>query len=291
MFSKIIIVFSSGLMVLALLSHLSLANEEKNDPPLTYMEVANSWQKSRVYIPTSSGGNRITLSQLLEKMEDYNGQRLPVAVYLHGCAGLWFGSDRRALFLTKLGFIVIAPDSFARPSKKTSCIPSQLRGGLFRGTLIERQEEAAYALSSISQIPWVDTDQILMIGFSEGGNTVATLNENILRKIRARVIEGWGCNAGWIEYHGLSTTHNQPVLSLLGAQDPWFRHPSLQGDCSEYMKNDESLSIVYKNTPLNTVHNLLDWEEPKKDLSKFLCKYFVCSENILLLEKINEESD
>jgi hypothetical protein len=77
------------------------------------------------------------------------------------------------------------------------------------------------------------------MGHSEGGIAVATAP---LPGLAARVIEGWGCHAGWPEYRGLAAPESEPVLALVASDDPWFRSPVLSGDCGDWMDgNDESL--------------------------------------------------
>jgi len=63
------------------------------------------------------------------------------------------------------------------------------------------------------------------------------------------------------------------VLSLVGDKDPWFRNPVLQGDCGEFMANDESLSVVFSSGNLRYEHALLERPEVKRIVSKFLGKH------------------
>lgn len=88
--------------------------------------------------------------------------------------------------------------------------------------------------------------------------------------VKARIIEGWGCHADWPEYHGLNAPAAEPVLSLVGDKDPWFRNPVLQGDCGEFMVNDESQSVVFNSGSLRYEHELLERPEVKQIVGKFL---------------------
>ena len=69
-------------------------------------------------------------------------------------------------------------------------------------------------------------------GFSEGGIATATVTGAV---VNARVIEGWTCHSGWSRYRGLAASPSEPVLALVGGDDPWFRPACLHGDCGVFM--------------------------------------------------------
>jgi poly(3-hydroxybutyrate) depolymerase len=141
---------------------------------------------------------------------------------------------------------------------------------MYRPTLIMRQHEAAYAIRSARKLPWVDSKNIFLMGLSQGGITTATFAGE---PAEARVIEGWGCHAGWPEYHGLNAPASEPVLSLVGDKDPWFRNPVLQGDCGEFMLNDAGQSVVFKSGSLRYTHETLERPEVKRIVRTFLEKH------------------
>jgi dienelactone hydrolase len=198
------------------------------------------------------------------------GMKFPVVIYMHGCNGFWTGTDRRVDFLASLGFAVIAPNSFSRKKVPTSCEPLNHRGGFYRPTLFMRQYEAAFAIQAARKLSWVDGDNIVLMGLSEGGVTTATFSGE---PVTARIIEGWGCHAGWSEYHGLNAPVEQPVLSLVSDKDPWFQNPVLKGNCGEFMQNDLSQSVVFTTGSLRYQHVLLESEEVKQIVEAFLEKH------------------
>jgi hypothetical protein len=88
----------------------------------------------------------------------------------------------------------------------------------------------------------------VLMGHSQGAITTATIAN---MPVAARVIEGWTCHAGWPEYRGLAAPPDQPVLALVGENDPWFQSHVLKGDCGAFMPDDAggetaSRSIVYR---------------------------------------------
>ena len=236
-------------------------------------ELARTWLESRVYIPGVTGRIHTRMKSLPVDFRAGKQGQFPLIIYLHGCSGFWWGTAQRANFFTQLGFAVIAPDSFARREKPVSCVPRRKKGGFHRGVLYLRQAEAAYALSRARSLPWINNEIIILFGFSEGGITVATLSPAQAVGTHARIIEGWGCHAGWPEYAGMEAPTWQAVLTMVAKHDPWFRHPSLQGDCGKFLKNNESRSIVYSKPPLSSSHGLLDYKTPRQEVAQFLSNF------------------
>lgn len=89
--------------------------------------------------------------------------------------------------------------------------------------------------------------------------------------MNARVIEGWTCNAGWNEYKGIHAPKSEPVLTLVGANDPWFQNSWTRGDCEDSLnKENDSQSIVYKDGYLSQQHELLESKAVQATVLQFL---------------------
>jgi dienelactone hydrolase len=230
-------------------------------------ELKRTWDGAKVRIPFDTGVVKATMINLGQMPK---GKKFPVIIYMHGCNGFWAGTDRRVDFLSELNFAVIAPNSFARKKVPTSCEPLKHRGGLYRPTLIMRQYEAAFAIQEARKLAWVDGDNIILMGLSQGGITTATFSGE---PVKARIIEGWGCHAGWPEYRGLKAAKKEPVLSLVSEKDPWFQNPVLQGDCGKFMLNDQSESVVFNTGSLRYRHELLEYEEARSIVKAFIKKH------------------
>ncbi|MED5534425.1 MAG: dienelactone hydrolase family protein [Pseudomonadota bacterium] len=186
-------------------------------------------------------------------------KRLPTIIYLHGCGGIWSGTHARMDAFQRSGFAVIAPVSFARNKYPQSCDPVIKVGGFYRGVLKMRQLDALHAIQEARKLKWVDPENIFLVGFSEGAIVSATLSAEPDQPLRARVVEGWTCHAGWSEYRGLNPTINEPVLTLVAEGDPWFQNYWTKGDCTEFInKENGSRSVVYAQGPLRYEHSLLD---------------------------------
>ena len=145
---------------------------------------------------------------------------------------------------------------------------------MYRKVLKIRQSDAEYAVLRAKKLNWTDSDNIFLVGLSEGGITTATYNpENPKANVNARIVEGWTCNAGWPEYIGVNTPNNEPVLSMVAKYDPWFQLDILKGHCGQFInKNSLSKSIVIDKGALSKKHGLLHDTNMKKITLEFLKK-------------------
>ncbi|MEM7059841.1 MAG: hypothetical protein AAF557_19820 [Pseudomonadota bacterium] len=235
-------------------------------------EVDRVWQAALVRIPQSDGSViKTTISDLSSVSEQISG-KYPTVIYLHGCTGIWDGTIRRINFLARNGYAVVAPASFARLKYPKSCEPSTNQGGLYRRTLRMRWTDAGNAIEKARALPWVDGNNMFLMGLSQGGITTATFRSTQEKhKVNARVVEGWTCNAGWEEYRGIEAPEDQPVLTLLGKDDPWFQNEWTRGSCDPFLsKTNGSKSIVYTESPLRAEHELLEYDKPKQAVIRFL---------------------
>ena len=248
--------FGCGLGLVALLAAslpVPVSAGAADDPT----ELERTWQAAWVYLPGAAHGRVLRIGELGGEMPAPSDARYPTVVYLHGCAGLNYIANETGAFLAEAGYAVIMPDSFARADKPKSCDPVTLEAGLHRAVLGWRQAEAMHALSSARGLSWVNGDRLFLMGLSEGAITVATVPA---AGVRARIVEGWTCHAGWPEYHGLNAPADEPVLSLVGREDPWFRLPVLQGECGAFMTPDTgSRSIVYRPPHALADDHYLSW--------------------------------
>jgi len=263
----------TGFMVFAATGFLSVAATVMAQDQLYSSgmdELQRTWDAAQVYLPAGSEAEKTRMSGQDLAAVDISG--LSVILYAHGCAGLDIASETAGIFLSDAGYAVIEPDSFARLNKPVSCKPEIPQGGLHRAVLKWRQEEVRYAIEKLQQLPGGAPSRIFLMGLSEGAITTATFSGV---PVAGRIIEGWTCNAGWPEYNGLNSPEGEPVLSLVGDRDPWFRLLVLQGDCGEFMQGHENTtSLVYgKGTRLRWEHWLSYDKDVQKTILDFLRKY------------------
>ncbi len=141
------------------------------------------------------------------------GVKLPAVLYLHGCTGISSGYAWGNT-LASMGLAVFLPDSYARPNRSPWC---NLKMGSSRPMgwrTKQRNHELEYALSQIRNLPWVDQDRVILMGFSEGGNTVADYpGKNFV----AHIVIGSDCPIGFSR----GAPSGTPVLNIVGSEDEW----------------------------------------------------------------------
>ena len=235
-------------------------------------ELERAWMAARVRIPEADGGYfSTTMTELNSSARTIAGS-WPTVIYLHGCTGVWSGTYTRINFLARNGYAVIAPVSFARSKYPRSCNPETHQGGLYRPTLYMRQNDAGYAIARAKALPWVDDNNVYLMGLSQGGITAATFSStDIGTSVRARIVEGWTCHAGWPEYGGINAPDSEPVLTLVGSGDPWFQSRWTKGDCTKFIDpSNGSKSVVYSSGYLSGRHELLESREVQDIVLQFL---------------------
>ncbi|MEM7402227.1 MAG: dienelactone hydrolase family protein [Pseudomonadota bacterium] len=245
-----------------------MSSKDWNNP----QELERVWQASFIRIPLADGGVlKSTIADLIPKQID-NAKKYPTVVYMHGCSGFWSGTMHRIDFLAQNGFAVIAPPSFARKRYPKSCDINLVQGGLYRDTIKMRQNDAGYAIKHAKDLPWVDKNNVFLMGLSEGGITTATFYaKDESKSVNARVVEGWTCTSTWDEYSGVRAPKTEPVLTLLGDKDPWFQNPYTNGECTRFLnEKNGSKSIVYRKGNLSYRHELLEDDMVKKSVIHFL---------------------
>lgn len=251
-------------------------------------QIMRTWDAAIIRIPQGIGRSKRTSFEELKAEFGSGKRKFPTAIYMHGCSGIWPGTLQRVKFLADSGFLVIAPASMARTVYAQSCNPSTHDGGMFRPVLGMRQLDAGYAIETAKTLPYVDPDNMVLIGLSEGGIVTAKFTpRNERQKVSARVVEGWTCNAGWFEYAGMNAPKDEPVLTLVGAGDPWFQDEWTKGSCGAYLHKDNgSKSIVYETGQLARRHELLEFSSVQEDTLAFLREHIDLPLSVRAVQKL-----
>jgi len=233
-------------------------------------ELERVWQASWVTFPSGRHKSEHRTIEALAADKSIPLVKLPTVIFVHGCAGLLRGEQRRIDFFAANGYLVISPVSFARKKYPKSCSIFPKRAFMYRGTLGMRQYDIAYAIEQAKALDWVDQDNIFLVGHSEGAGLVATFN-HAQASVNARVVESWTCQSRWPEYRGVNAPATEPVLTLVSRNDPWFQEPSSAGSCGVFLdKNNGSRSMVYEDTVTDGKHKVLDYPEVKQHVLNFL---------------------
>lgn len=198
--------------------------------------IERTWERAHFYLPADAnplgtgvlGGQRDLGSVVRALDELAKGGLRPVVVYLHGCGGFGNSGSFNAGMLAEAGFVVVGPDSFARPKRVKTCdSKTHSRAGpegIYRNVIAWRLEELERALKGLRELPWVDWNNIFLFGHSQGSNAVAAYEGNVFK---GRVMSGTRCSTG---YHGPAA---EPALAVYSENDPWRKGRPIK--CVEYV--------------------------------------------------------
>jgi len=191
---------------------------------MAYADVGATWRHSRVSIP----GHIFAGKPILGQWRDQSVQRgiesippgtlMPAIIFLHGCNGIAHEEEAARLVFMEAGYATFFPDSFARSYRRSNCSPLDHQTAMAPETHRFRLEEIEYALRQVRQLSWVNQSRIFVMGFSEGGMAVANYRGDGLAGL---VITGWHCQ-GSPPNIGIMSDATVPVLTILGAEDPWY---------------------------------------------------------------------
>ena len=220
-------------------------------------EVGRTWSAAKIWLPKPYGGSNPSPAWWIQSKSRLYGRfdppdaKLPVILYLHGCTGIERDERADGYYLTRAGYVVIMPDSYARTNRPSNCNPKTKAGDLFRGVFRFRFEEVDYALEQIKQLSWVDHNNVFLMGFSEGGVTTAAYPRG---DFTARVILGWTCHAGnWYEIRGVRAPEDEPVLAIVSRRDPWYQNPWNRGHCGDYLHGRKGSKSILLDGSLHHV--------------------------------------
>jgi dienelactone hydrolase len=205
--------------------------------------------------------NKARLDELTAKLS--SGAKLPLIVYFHGCAGMLMASMEHLLWLAKLeDFVVIAPDSFARARPHYCFGDFSVNTSIYRLVAQMRKAEIMHALNRAVELPWVDKDNIFLIGHSQGGGLVAGYSGPV--KIRGRIILNGGCNTG---LGGDGMQDDEALLTFDTGRDPWFFN-NYTSHCRAYVSSHPNGQSIYEAD--SRTHNLVIkyWPLVKKFLKE-----------------------
>lgn len=166
---------------------------------------APAWNAALVFLPRSTTSTSVAALA--------NQPAAPVAIALHGCDG--FASlPSVGPVLAALGYIVVMPDSLARPDRagRYTCSGTAIGTGNL-DIYDKRVEEADYAIAQVVGKPWFDGRHLLLLGHSEGGYAVA---RKAYASISAAAISGYWCTLG------LPVASVAPTLTVNYDRDPYY---------------------------------------------------------------------
>lgn len=188
-----------------------------------------TWQGAWVAFPAgfAGGAEAVTFKSMAAAMAlgAKTRKTWPTVVYIHGCKGHGYSSRIALKVLSDAGFVVIAPNSFARKNRPQTCDTKRKRriaGSPGQAVTAMRFEEVAYAADAAPKLPWVDQRNLFIYGHSQGGRVVSAYSGD---GFKAVVTSGSRCPAG------IGAPADKPGLYMNAARDPWFHGKPPPGKC------------------------------------------------------------
>ena len=179
--------------------------------------------------------------------------KVPAVIYMHGCAGISDEAYNYKNIMLSQGYAFFMPDSFARPSREKLCG----QGGMNERVTM-RHREVSTTLKELRKMTWIDQKRVILMGFSEGGNTTDSWYND---DFSALIVIGSACtNSGGSP----SAPDNVPVLAIVGEHDDY--RPGLS--CSITRTIGGSKSIIIKGAD----HWISNYNETRKSINEFLGK-------------------
>jgi len=191
------------------------------DPRITPEHNRLAWEGSLVVVPAPLNAKddfqirKWMKPELVTKLvKPY--LKVPTVIWAHPCSGITHSSRPFIQSAIAAGYAVIAPNSFAN-GRKGECRVG-MAVGQFRHLRIG---EIRYALERIRDIPWVDRNNIVLAGYSEGSGAVREFGAQS-PEINGIMIFGVACSG----YSGIAVQADLDVhvLAVFGDEDRYYRN-------------------------------------------------------------------
>jgi dienelactone hydrolase len=225
------------------------ANEKLNSFSFGGVEydVTHTWRNAKIIEPGS------IFSKSLDSLDTKTPT--PTILLMHGCSGIYEG-DWASFFKSK-GYVVVMPDSFAIPNRKSNCDTKTKKTFGNIPTQILRNLEAEYAMTQLQTMPWVDKKNIFIMGHSEGGIAAWQTND---KKFNGIIVSSYHCYGG-------TTESSIPILAINFENDPWI---GWYGHCkNNWGQRKNATQIIIKGEG----HNTFGYDEVMIGVDEFIKKY------------------
>ena len=179
------------------------------------------------------------------------GTKVPVVLYLHGCTGIKEQAQLYRNMLLSQGYAVFMPDSFQRPNR----LECKNEGSLEYRVYL-RLQELKYAAEQIRHLSWVDQKRVVLMGFSEGGNTVDHWKQ---KGFAAHIIIGSACT---LVGGTPAAPPGVPVLAIVGEHDDY--RPGLSCTVKRTVGGSKSIVIPAAH------HQVAQYPQTREAIESFL---------------------
>lgn len=255
----------------------SLASEHEADWRPNWLAVSDpielnrTWSDALVFLPQELG---LQFGRMLENGGDIaeldapgGDQQWPTILYLHSCEGL--GPHREDFRrYAQLGFVVIAPNSFARAHRPLGCYEEQeMFIRYFDIAAAFQRAELDYAVARLAEFSWIDRSNLFLIGSGMGGMVAAQYQG---ADFTGHVIEGWGCRGPNPIFDGIWAPPGVRIYSAVSRNDPWYENNAgFSVDCETFIADRPNSVAVVLERP---AHYVSWYPNSRSSLIRFLTR-------------------
>jgi hypothetical protein len=199
-------------------------------------DLRRTWNRAIVFVPGPEIGafiyGRLGTASVRQRLAALSrDRRYPLVIYLHDSLGESLVDDPLVEEFEVENFAAIFPYSRVRGQWQTHCRgkpePCNVPPQVYR----DRAAEMTYTVRRARQLPWVDRDNIFLVGLGDGAAVIAASGAEV--EVNGYVIAGWTCTAPpeLPGFDGLWTPIDRPVLLLNGRTNRWRRQADWDGSC------------------------------------------------------------
>lgn len=127
-----------------------------------------------------------------------------------------------------------------------------------------RLEEIRYAYDQVKKSPWADTNNVYLMGHSEGGVAAARTK---LEGFNGIIISGWRCtNTKNPSFDGIFAPLDTPILTLEWNHDDWS-NDSTKGSCADkFGERKKARQVLFPGNG----HNVFEQSQAREAVAQFL---------------------
>ncbi|NOZ90005.1 MAG: hypothetical protein GXO60_01835 [Epsilonproteobacteria bacterium] len=274
---------------------IDLGKVDCNKTAKEYPNFFDSFDKAYIGIPKGVLGRAEpfygTFDQALVKIPNLKKytKKLPTVVYMQGSSK--FDMDNKFMkWITEAGYLFFAPNTYTSPKRITYSSP--VSKDIYEKVHAYRQAEIDLFVKRLSELPFIDTKRMFLMGFSEGALASARYSGD---EFVGRIVLGWSCEANYYtDYPKVGAKLDDPFLNIIGrddkyfgTQNPWSRGYKLKGNCADALFKFTNAKVVLLP---NTGHNLKDNIFVKDEILGFI-KLFKNYKTDKEKEKIKEQKE
>lgn len=216
------------------LPHPSAASSDPQDGDTVEF---NSDQFVSVFWQKKNPGKEFVYTRVKAKFRRPEGDGpFPAVILVHGCAGPQSNLAMWSRWWVERGYATIAPNSFAARGHKEICTDFQ------RVTQTERVEDVYGAVNYLASLPFIDSNTIILMGFSNGAGTVmdavSVSQARRMERAKGRIAASFPL---YPECRFHTPPYAVPMMIMIGEQDDW----TLAESCRfhEQMRGEQPLEV------------------------------------------------